>query len=76
MLFQIVPEPKTAKNRLHVDSRLSGGAPRPSAEERRRIDAGVGPLVELGATVVRRNQDPGDWFVVLQDPEGNELCLV
>jgi Glyoxalase-like domain len=39
-------------------------------------DAGVGPLVELGATVVRRNQDPGDWFVVLQDPEGNELCLV
>jgi hypothetical protein len=37
---------------------------------------GVGPLVGLGATVVRRNQDPGDWFVVLQDPEGNEPCLV
>ena len=51
-------------------------APRPSEEERRRIDAGVAPLVELGATVLRRNQDPDDWFVVMQDPEGNELCLV
>jgi Glyoxalase-like domain len=45
-------------------------------EERRRIDAGVAPLVELGATVLRRNQDPDDWFVVMQDPEGNEFCLV
>jgi hypothetical protein len=52
------------------------GAPRPSAEERRRIDAGVASLVELGATVLRRNQDPEDWYVVLQDPEGNEFCLV
>jgi hypothetical protein len=76
MLFQVVPEAKTAKNRLHVDIRLSAGVPRPSAEERRRIDAGVRPLVELGATVLRRNQDPDDWFVVLQDPEGNEFCLV
>jgi len=65
-----------AKNRLHIDIRRSEGAPRPSEEERRRIDAAVGPLVELGATVLRRNQDPDDWFVVLQDPEGNEFCLV
>src|SRR5215218_2830944 len=76
MLFQVVPEPRVAKNRLHIDIRLSEGAPRPSEEERRRIDAGVGPLVELGASVLRRNQDPDDWFVVLQDPEGNEFCLV
>jgi hypothetical protein len=65
-----------AKNRLHIDIRLSAGAPRPSEEERRRIDAGVASLVELGATVLRRNQDPEDWYVVLQDPEGNEFCLV
>ena len=76
LLFQVVPEPQASKNRLHIDIRLSEGAPRPSAEERRRIDAGVGPLVELRATVGRRNQDPDDWFVVLQDPEGNEFCLV
>jgi glyoxalase superfamily protein len=30
----------------------------------------------LGATVVRRNQDPDDWVNVMQDPEGNEFCLV
>jgi len=60
LLFQVVPEPKASKNRLHIDIRLSEGAPRPSAEE----------------PVVRRNQDPDDWFVVLQDPEGNEFCLV
>ena len=76
MLFQVVPEPKVAKNRLHIDIRLSAGIPWPSDEERRRIDAGVAPLVELGATVLHRNQDPDDWFVVLQDPEGNEFCLV
>ena len=23
-----------------------------------------------------RPQDPEDWYVVLQDPEGNEFCLV
>jgi glyoxalase superfamily protein len=76
MLFQVVPEPKAAKNRLHIDIRLSQGAPRPSEEERGRIEAGVAPLVELGATVLRRHEDPDDWFVVLQDPEGNEFCLV
>jgi hypothetical protein len=76
ILFQVVPEPKVAKNRLHIDIRLSAGAPRPSEEERRRIEAGVAPLVELGATVLRRNEDPEDWYIVLQDPEGNEFCLV
>jgi hypothetical protein len=54
----------------------SAGVPRPSEEERRRIEAGVAPLAELGATVLRRNEDPEDWYIVLQDPEGNEFCLV
>jgi hypothetical protein len=76
IFFQRVPEPKVAKNRLHIDIKLSAGATRPSEEERRRIEAGVGPLVELGATVLRRNEDPGDWFIVMADPEGNEFCLV
>jgi len=52
------------------------GGNRPSMEERRRFDAGVASLVALGATVLRRNQDPEDWYVVLQDPKGNEFCLV
>jgi Glyoxalase-like domain len=76
IFFQLVPEPKVAKNRVHLDIKLSAGVARPSEEERRRIEAGVAPLVELGAAVLRRNQDPEDWFIVMQDPEGNEFCLV
>ncbi|NKE63229.1 VOC family protein [Lentzea sp. PSKA42] len=57
--FNRVPEPKTVKNRVHVDLR----SPNPEAEAKR--------LFDLGATLVSRE---GDWFV-LTDPEGNEFCL-
>jgi Glyoxalase-like domain len=60
MWFARVPEPKTAKNRLHFDLRAPGLV----ADEVRR-------LVELGAVVVRT----GDELVVMQDPEGNEFCV-
>lgn len=59
--FQVVPEGKTAKNRLHLDIWL------PAAEEpalRQR-------LVELGGSVLREEKH----YTVLADPEGNELCL-
>jgi predicted enzyme related to lactoylglutathione lyase len=58
--FTRVPEPKTAKNRVHFDLR----APGPMAAE-------VARLERLGATVVRA--DPG--LTVMQDPEGNEFCV-
>lgn len=48
----------------------------PFEERVRRIEAGVEPLVAKGATFLRRNEDPEDYFIVLQDPEGNEFCLV
>jgi len=32
-------------------------------------------LVGLGAAWVRRVDDPGDTYVVLRDPEGNEFCV-
>ena len=60
MWFTRVPEPKTAKNRMHFDLRAPGAL----ADE-------VGRLVGLGASVVA---DHGD-LVVLQDPEGNEFCV-
>lgn len=60
MWFNQVPEPKTAKNRMHLDLR----APGPIGDEVRR-------LVELGASV--RHDGPG--LVVMQDPEGNEFCV-
>jgi hypothetical protein len=59
--FQRVPEPKTAKNRLHFDLRAPGGD----------VRAEVARLEKLGATVVT----PGDDLVVLEDPEGNVFCV-
>jgi hypothetical protein len=60
MWFNQVPEPKTAKNRLHFDLR----APASMAEE-------VGRLEALGATVVRQDAT----LTVMRDPEGNEFCV-
>lgn len=58
LAFNEVAEPKTAKNRLHLDLN--------STDYRAEADR----LCELGATVVARCDD----FVTLQDPEGNEFC--
>jgi glyoxalase superfamily protein len=66
ILFMQVPEPKTVKNRLHLDLR---GAVEPSLAERDR-------LLALGATEVGSGTEgPQTAWVVLTDPEGNELCL-
>jgi Glyoxalase-like domain len=66
ILFQQVPEPKTVKNRVHLDLRSTEP---PSVEEKER-------LLALGAREVGGGtQGPHVAWVVLQDPEGNELCL-
>ncbi len=57
--FQRVPEPKTAKNRMHFDLRAPGTV----EDEVRRLEG-------LGARVLWR--DP---IVVMADPEGNEFCV-
>ncbi len=65
-----VPEPKVAKNRLHIDVRVSKGvAPQ---EKWTRITETVARLAEAGATV--REEYPGA-HVVMVDPEGNEFCV-
>ncbi|MEV6488989.1 VOC family protein [Actinoplanes sp. NPDC051633] len=58
--FVLVPEAKTVKNRLHLDLR---------AED---FDAELDRLIGLGAMVFA---DLPEW-TVLQDPEGNEFCLL
>jgi hypothetical protein len=66
VLFQQVPEPKTVKNRVHLDLRSDEPA---SLDEKDR-------LLALGATEIGGGtQGPQVAWVVLQDPEGNELCL-
>ena len=73
--FQRVPEPKTAKNRVHLDVNVGGGRNTPPAERRQRIDAAVERLIAVGASRVRAHDEHGEYWVVMQDPEGNEFCL-
>ena len=60
--FQKVPEAKTAKNRVHIDLRSDDA------------DAEIVRLQELGA--VLEDVQPNEHVLVLQDPEGNEFCLI
>ena len=63
LLFTTVPDPKTTKNRLHIDLR-------PDDQE-----AEVERLVDMGARPVDIGQHDVGW-VVLADPEGNEFCVL
>lgn len=59
LFFQLVPEPKRVKNRVHLDLLVDD----PEAEVER--------LIGLGARIVERH--PSNF--VLADPEGNEFCV-
>ena len=58
VVFGGVPEPKTTKNRLHIDVATDD------------LDA----LVAHGATILRAKGDRGLGWTVLADPDGNEFC--
>jgi Glyoxalase-like domain len=75
LFFQRVPEPKTAKNRVHLDLSVSGGRGTPIEERRRRVAAAVDRSVAAGATRLKAYDEAGQHWVVMQDPEGNEFCL-
>lgn len=68
LTLQRVPEPKTVKNRTHIDL-FAGDV----AGEVRR-------LTDLGATVTARLPEGTDGtdliFVEMADPEGHEFCVV
>ncbi len=74
IFFQRVPEPKTVKNRVHLDLLAGGGPSVPLEEQRRRVAAEVERLESLGATRVEEHTDLGVHWVVMRDPEGNEFC--
>jgi hypothetical protein len=61
--FSHVPEPKTVKNRVHLDINM------PDTEEMDR-------LLLLGATPREeiRGEDGALWWTIMADPEGNEFC--
>ena len=59
MWFNTVPEPKAAKNRVHLDIVLATYA----------------PLIQAGARVLGDHATTRFSWTVLADPEGNELCV-
>jgi hypothetical protein len=75
--FQVVPEPKTVKNRLHLDICASGGRTVPMATRKQRVDAEGRRLTGLGATMVRVLEQEGldHYAVAMADPEGNEFDI-
>lgn len=62
--LQVVPEPRVGKNRLHLDLYTD------------EQEAEVERLLALGATLQQREPEPGEDFVVLEDPEGNLFCVI
>jgi hypothetical protein len=63
LLFLRVDDPKTSKNRVHLDLRVTN------------YEEAVARAVRLGAT---RADDiyRGEAWQVLRDPEGNEFCII
>ncbi|MEU1281740.1 VOC family protein [Streptomyces sp. NPDC005805] len=66
ILFQLVPEPKAVKNRVHLDVKTGPDEPRAVVER----------LIAKGATFLHHgSQGPYAW-TTLADPENNELCIL
>jgi len=65
LLLQGVPEPKTGKNRMHLDIHTPD------------IEAEASRLIDLGATRVQPEalSEHGSNWVLMHDPEGNEFCV-
>ena len=64
--FIKAPEAKTAKNRLHLDIQPVDGA----------MESEVERLVELRATRIDVFNEPSETWTVMNDPEGNEFCVL
>ena len=67
LTIQRVPEPKTAKHRLHLDLFVTDD------------EAAIAELEALGATVVTPADGPGHegmTATVMADPDGGEFCVV
>ncbi len=65
VLFQVVPEPKTVKDRIHLD--IKAGPDNREAEHEK--------LLARGATFLYREQQGPMQWITMADPEGNEFCV-
>lgn len=65
LLLQQVPEPKSGKNRMHLDLQVAD------------VHSEVERLTALGATLVDPpHDDDGFLTAILADPQGNEFCVI
>jgi hypothetical protein len=63
LYFQLVPEAKAGKNRVHLDLRIGDR------------ESAVARLTELGARQLWTGQQGPHSWVTMADPEGNEFCV-
>ena len=75
--FQIVPDQKSVKNRLHIDVSASGSRDAALDIRRERVEAEAARLVSLGATRIQALVEDGmdHYAVAMTDPEGNEFDI-
>ncbi|OAA23221.1 Glyoxalase-like domain-containing protein [Frankia sp. EI5c] len=76
LFFQRVPEPRQAKNRVHLDVRAAPGLD--GDARMAALEAEAERLASHGATRLRRHEPTpplGAGHIVMADPEGNEFCL-
>ena len=64
LVFQQVPEAKSGKNRVHLDVIVGP-----------EIEDVAARFVALGATRVEKRSEFGLNWIVMHDPEGNEICI-
>lgn len=63
LALQLVPEPKTIKNRVHLDV---------TADDR---EAYVAYVETIGGSRVADHESGGFHWTIVADPEGNEFCV-
>ena len=63
LIFIKVPEPRTVKNRAHVDFGVSD------------VEAEAARLIELGARRGESHREHGFVWAVMADPKCNEFCI-
>jgi hypothetical protein len=66
VLFQLVPDKKIVKNRVHLDVRVGDGED---------VEAVKAKLIERGATFLHYGKQGPHTWVTMADPEGNEFCV-
>jgi predicted enzyme related to lactoylglutathione lyase len=64
LVFQKVPEARVAKNRVHLDFIVGPD-----------IEGEAARFESLGATRIERISEYGVNWIVMHDPEGNEICI-